>query len=282
MSSALNKLQENWEGFAQADPLWAICVDSFKRDRKWEKEEFFATGRTEVGRVMEYLRSLGVSPDRSSAALDFGCGVGRLTRALAGYFPECWGVDISPTMIRLAREFNQGLACHFCLNETNDLKVFPDERFGFVYSSIVLQHIPRKHVERYVAELIRVLKTDGIFVFQAPDREKAPLLTRLRHKAGLRQKIARLQGRKTVAAFRMEMHCVPEDDVRALLHGMPVRVLDVQLTNSSTGGFNGNLQFLEREPESGFVSKQYCLIKTARRGLTLEAAAQRANLETRS
>lgn len=42
--SSLSKLQENWEGFAQADPLWAICVDSLKRGNRWTQEEFFATG----------------------------------------------------------------------------------------------------------------------------------------------------------------------------------------------------------------------------------------------
>ena len=262
--NSLRKLQENWEGYAQLDPFWAICTDSLRRGNKWTREEFLATGAIEIGRVMAYVRSLGLSPDPASTALDFGCGVGRLTRALAGYFPECWGVDISPTMIRLAQEFTRGMACNFRLNETNDLRIFDDDSFGFIYSSIVLQHIPRTHVERYLRELIRVLKTGGIFVFQLPEREKAPLVTRLRHKVGLRQKITRLQGRRTVAAFRMEMHCIPEVDICAILRETPVRLVDVQLTNSSTGGFNGNLKFLDREPENGFVSKQYCLIKTGR------------------
>jgi hypothetical protein len=120
-------------------------------------------------------------------------------------------------------------------------------------------------VERYLAELIRVLKTGGIFVFQVPEKEKTPLIAKVRHKVGLRHKLARFWGQKTVAAFHMEMHCIPEDDVRAFLRSMPVHIVDVQLTNSSTGGFNGNLQFLDREPESGFVSKQYYLIKTGGR-----------------
>ena len=39
------------------------------------------------------------------------------------------------------------------------------------------------------------------------------------------------------------------------LAACPVQIRDVKLTNSTAGGFNGNLLFLEREPESGFVSK---------------------------
>ncbi len=262
--SSLNKVRQNWEGFAQVDPLWAICVDSPKRGNRWTKEEFFATGRTEVERVMTYVGSLRLSPDPKSAALDFGCGVGRLTRALNDYFAECWGVDISPTMVRLAQEFNRDRSgCHFLVNEGDDLKRFPDARFGFIYSSIVLQHIQRKYVEGYLRELIRVLRPSGIFVFQAPEREKAPWMAKLRNKVGFRRRIARLRGRKTLDAFLMAMHCIPEQDIREFLSAQPVSLVDVRLTNSSTGGFNGNLQFLDREPEQGFVSKQYCLVKAA-------------------
>ena len=37
-------------------------------------------------------------------ALDFGCGVGRLSQALADYFDRVVGADVSPTMIGLARD----------------------------------------------------------------------------------------------------------------------------------------------------------------------------------
>lgn len=260
--STLCRLQENWEGYAQVDPLWSICTDSLRRGNKWTKEEFFATGNVEIGRVMAHLGSLGLSPDPGSAALDFGCGVGRLTRALTQYFSKCWGVDISPTMVRLAREFNQDCStCHFRLNEKDDLREFPDESFGFIYTSIVLQHIQRRYVERYLAELIRVLNAGGVFVFQVPEREKASWVSKLRNKVGFRRKITRLRGRRNLDAFHMEMHCISEEEIRKFLAGWPVQIVDVRLTNSSTGSFNGNLQFLDREPERGFVSKQYCLVK---------------------
>jgi len=260
---SLQGLKKNWEGFAQIDPLWAICVDSKRAGNKWTREEFFATGATEVDRVIDHVRRLGLTPAPTASALDFGCGVGRLTRALNRYFPECWGVDISPTMVRLAMEFNQDRpGCHFWLNEEDGLSKFPDEKFGFIYTSIVLQHIQRKYAKRYLLELIRVLSRNGTFVFQVPEKEKAPLTTKIRHKIGFRSIVSRLLGKRGVSAFRMEMHCFPEKSIRAFLADYPVRLVDVRLTNSSTGGFNGDLRFLAEEPEQGFVSKQYCLVKT--------------------
>ncbi|MCU1219443.1 MAG: hypothetical protein JWN42_640, partial [Candidatus Angelobacter sp.] len=39
------------------------------------------------------------------------------------------------------------------------------------------------------------------------------------------------------------------------------RVVDVQLTNSCDPSFSGDLRYLAREPQEGFVSKQYCVVK---------------------
>lgn len=261
--TSLRELQRNWESLAQEDPLWSICTDSEKRHQRWEIDEFFATGRREIEVVMEYLRGLEISIDRSVPALDFGCGVGRLTRALAEYFPECCGVDISPTMVRLAEGFNKSHPrCRFRLNQSPDLQIFEDRFFGFIYASIVFQHMERSITEKYLAELIRTLKSGGIFVFQVIDRFQACAVGRLRHKLKIRSRMSRLFkiGHDT---FRMEMHCNPETQVCELLKGLGVRIVDVRCTNSAEPSFNGNLQFLDQAPELGFISKQYCVIKDA-------------------
>jgi SAM-dependent methyltransferase len=255
----------NWDGFAQVDPFWAICADPDRHGRsrhRWTQEEFFATGQTEIDRIMQYLQGLELSLDVTSAALDFGCGVGRLTRALSHCFHDCWGIDISPTMIRLAEQFNADRpGCHFCVNDTDNLHRFADATFGFAYTSIVLQHISPRYIARYLLELIRVLKGGGIFVFQVADQERISRSAKLRHTLAYRRWITQLLRRKNTTAFHMEMHCFPERDVRALLAGQPVRLVDVQLTNSGVASFNGDLRFLDEAPVQGFVSKQYCLVK---------------------
>jgi len=259
--SSLAELQRNWEGLAQADPLWAICTDPARRAGKWSREDFFATGQDEIGRVMECVSSLGLEIDRHSPALDVGCGVGRLTRALAGYFPESWGVDISPTMIRLARELNRDFhKCRFVLNEHSDLRSFRDGNFGFVYSSIVLQHIAPRLSRRYIAELARVTRPGGILVFQLLDAFRAGKVARLRQKLGVRRRLRRIAGSKN-GKFAMDLHCVNESAVRRLMQTAGARVLDVRCTNSAEPSFNGKLQYLECEPHQGYVSKQYCVVK---------------------
>src|SRR5207253_1465842 len=66
---------------------------------------FFATGEGEVSGSLDVGRELGL-PERFERALDFGCGLGRLTRALAERFESVVGVDISARMLAAARGLN--------------------------------------------------------------------------------------------------------------------------------------------------------------------------------
>ena len=257
---SLQELQGNWEGLAQNDPLWAICTDPGKRNRKWDREEFFATGRREVATVLECVAECGVKIEQHLPALDFGCGVGRLTQAMAAHFPECWGVDISPTMVRLAREFSQDRPqCRFLLNHGNRLEELADNYFGFIYSSIVLQHIAPEYSRRYMVELVRVLRPGGVLVFQLPDKLRAGPLKRVRARLALRSRLRSLLGGR---AYAIEMHCMKEAEVRRIIEQSGARVVDVRLTNSTDPAFCGDLKYLPQEPKSGYLSKQYSVVKS--------------------
>lgn len=258
--NGLEELQRNWEGLAQTDPLWAICTDPARREGKWSREEFFATGKHEIERVMECLRSLHLAPDRNSPALDFGCGAGRLTRAMAGYFPQCWGLDIAPTMVRLATEYNRDAPqCHFLLNERSDLKTLASDHFGFVYTSIVLQHMAPPYSKQYLEELLRVTRPGGVLVFQLLDSLRAGLLTQWRQKIGLRRRLRRFTAKD--GEYFMDSHVIGECEIRRLITSAGGRIVDVRFTNSIESNFNGRLEYLSAAPARGYVSKQYCVIK---------------------
>jgi 2-polyprenyl-3-methyl-5-hydroxy-6-metoxy-1,4-benzoquinol methylase len=156
--------KHEWEDLAQLDPLWAILTDNKKQFGRWNQEDFFSSGKQEIDDLMG---SCGFVTGNNGRALDFGCGVGRLSRALHSYFAEVYGVDISEEMINLAKKHTPG--CVFLINQTENLRLFKDEFFDFVYSNIVLQHQPSKEIAKgYIREFVRIIKPNGIIVFQMP------------------------------------------------------------------------------------------------------------------
>jgi len=102
-------------------------------------------------------------------ALDFGCGVGRLTQALAEHFERVVGVDIAPSMIARARQENRhGDRVRYVVNERSDLAGLGSERFDLILSLLVLQHMEPAYALGYVAEFLRLLTPGGAAVFNIP------------------------------------------------------------------------------------------------------------------
>jgi len=132
---SIRDLHQDWEDMAELDPFWAILSVPEKQYGKWNEDEFFKTGEIEVERLYQNIASLGYQIN-FKRTLDFGCGVGRLTRAFSRRFEESVGVDISTKMISLARELNSSFTnCEFIVNEKPDLKIFEDEHFDLIFSS---------------------------------------------------------------------------------------------------------------------------------------------------
>lgn len=161
----ITHLQKHWDSLAKDDPMWAILTHKRKGD--WKEEDFFTAGRQEIARLFASAH-IG-DARRFQHGLDFGCGIGRLTQALADRCDRVTGVDISSTMINRARDLNvAGSRCNYVANDRDDLGIFADESFDLIYSNIVLQHMAPVFSARYILEFCRLLAPGGILVFQIP------------------------------------------------------------------------------------------------------------------
>lgn len=268
--SSVSTLQRDWTQLARTDPLWAVLMDPAKRGGRWDEGEFFATGEREIESVLDYVGGLGISVDLSGSALDFGCGVGRLTQALAGRFSSVVGVDISEVMIELAKSRNRfGERCHYVVNESDDLSCFDDGDFSVVYSSIVLQHMPASLAAGYVQEFVRVAAPGGVVVFQVADGIQAGLVARVLGQvraAVPRQRLASLRARilegDAEGQRRCKMHAFKEPRVREAVDATAASIVDVRYTNSTELSFCGGIEYFNEAPANQrWASKQYCLRK---------------------
>jgi len=131
----VSNTDEDWRIIAEVEPFYGVLTNpKFLRSNIDDaaKAEFFATGEGDVGHIhREMNRHFG--PFNPRSAMDFGCGVGRLTRALHDITGDAIGVDVAPGMVAEARkEVRAGLSFTTTL---------PDRLFGWIVSIIVFQHI---------------------------------------------------------------------------------------------------------------------------------------------
>jgi FkbM family methyltransferase len=235
----LAKLRRVWSALGDDDPLWAVLSHADKQGRRWNVEEFLETGRVEVEAQLAELTSQGF-PRARELALDFGCGAGRLTRALAGHFERVIGMDVSASMIATAQKLNADLgAIEFRENASSRLENVADASVDLVLSRIVLQHIPRALAIGYVAEFFRVLAPGGVALFQFVGEVDDSLRG---HVFGIipnrwLNPLRRLWWWRR-AVF--EMHLLPERDLHALLRQHPSLRLVHAADDSAAGvGWRG-------------------------------------------
>jgi ubiquinone/menaquinone biosynthesis C-methylase UbiE len=228
----LKEIKRNWDELAEMDPLWAVLSFQEYGFGKWDTRQFFRTGDEEISKVMQACLQLGY-PKETHNALDFGCGVGRCTRALSKYFKQCHGVDLSEKMISRASELNSSISnCIFHVNHEADLRIFSDDCFDMIYATAVLQHIPNSVLIRnYISEFLRILRPGGILVFQLP--HSIPLL----YKLGVGSRIYNilrnlgfnkqfLYEKLRVRPYRMNF--IPENEVVSFLKAIGGKVLEVK------------------------------------------------------
>jgi 2-polyprenyl-3-methyl-5-hydroxy-6-metoxy-1,4-benzoquinol methylase len=227
----LSTLKKHWTEFGKQDPLWAILTHEVKKGGKWDVEEFFDIGRRDVDAWLG--AALAAKPKIGRArALDFGCGVGRLTQALAEHFESVVGVDIAPTMIEEAIRYNRhGDRCTYLVNDRPDLQQFFDGEFDFVFTLIVLQHMAPHYAKGYLKEFLRVLKPGGVVLFQMPEVSLTPENRVIPEDSGP----------------VMDMFGIPPIDIIALIENNGGRILNEHY-NLSPGAEKSHIYIAEKLP----------------------------------
>lgn len=239
----MRELQLHWNKFGLEDPMWAILTQENKKGGKWDVGAFFETGKKEIKQLFNLLEKLNVTLPPGKA-IDFGCGIGRLTQAMAEYMDEVVGIDIAPSMIDQANILNNHVGkVTYHLNEQNALSNFPSESFSLIYSNITLQHMRPRYARVYIQEFVRLLKKDGVMVFQMPAKRKdlslsgiiyrfASAIDHDRGAAFLHYIIKKSRLDKSDAL--MEMYGSSPEHIKSWLIGLPIEIRLIR-ENKSAG-----------------------------------------------
>ena len=123
-------------------------------------------------------------------------------------------------------------ACSFQVLDPTGLASFPDRSFDYIYSRIVLQHIPDRRVtERNLREFVRLLAEGGLLVFQLP--ASIPTRRQLQLRPALYAALRSLRVPEDFLYRRLGLHpirmrSIPEADVLRLLMAAGASVLNVE------------------------------------------------------
>jgi SAM-dependent methyltransferase len=176
--------EQYWDERARENALFyvdnEIGYDDPDTDAFWRRGE-------EVVDLMLGFVDLEIRPDEK--VLDIGCGVGRLTRALAGRARHVYGLDVSREMLGLAEQHNAHLTnVEWVHGDGTSLRGVGDSVVDGCFSHVVFQHIPDSEITLgYVREMGRVLKPGGWALFQVSTDPSVHRPPRLRWRGRLKR-----------------------------------------------------------------------------------------------
>jgi SAM-dependent methyltransferase len=152
-----------WDARAKEDAFF--FVDNRLDYGNPDEASFWTEGEKDLETL---LTAVGAHVEATDVVLDIGCGIGRLTRALAARASEVLAIDVSPRMLELARRYNDSIT-HVTWIEGDGVSLagVEDESVDACISHVVFQHIPDPQTTLgYVREIGRVLRPGGWAVFQ--------------------------------------------------------------------------------------------------------------------
>jgi SAM-dependent methyltransferase len=95
-------------------------------------------------------------------ALEIGSGYGRLVKAMAPYFDNVCGIDISHSLLTRAAEYLKDVPNGWSFKTDGQSLPLGPDTIDYVYSCICFQHMPTLEIIRKnIAEIFRVLKPGG-------------------------------------------------------------------------------------------------------------------------
>jgi 2-polyprenyl-3-methyl-5-hydroxy-6-metoxy-1,4-benzoquinol methylase len=236
LMATMARLARDWDDASSEAMYWSIIGEEVTTPV--QTAAFFAGGRREVAAMLHRAGELG-HPPRRRRALDFGCGVGRLTCALAEEFDEVVGIDIAPRMVAEAQLLSERYTnCTFNVICTPDLRDCESATFDLVLSHLVLQHFTHEElILRFLSEFVRVVRPGGVVIFQLPS--SMPLWQRLQPRRRV-YTVLRYAGVAPGPLFRLglqpiAMTAVAPETVTRSLAGLGTALLAVDSVKWPTG-----------------------------------------------
>ena len=157
-------MSRDWDARARKNAFHYIA--SWRKE--WDLGSFIASGEEDFERLVIPILVRCNLPPTGKCMLELGCGAGRMTSSFAKRFEHVYAFDLSREMLSRARRMHTTQKnILWLLSNGADLSCVASDSMDFVFSYLVLQHLPEETLTlQYIREMLRVLRAGGVFLFQ--------------------------------------------------------------------------------------------------------------------
>jgi SAM-dependent methyltransferase len=232
-------MQEFWDERARENAMFFI--DSRLEYGSPDAERFWAGADDDLDLVLGAAGGAIAPGDR---VVEIGCGVGRMTRAIAARATHVTALDISAEMIDQAKQHNEALEnVTWVHGDGTSLAGVADASADGCFSHVVFQHIPDPAITLgYVREIGRVLTPGGWAVFQVSNEPEL-------HRPRGRVETVKLRARAALGR-------APKGQTHPAWRGSAVDLGDLRAAAAESG--------MDVEQVAG-EGTQYCYVRTLKR-----------------
>ncbi len=172
LARMLARIEGVFTKWATDRPHWTVLTAPKYEPEQFEanRTQFFESGRANVRTFKAFLARAGIDIGAYRSCFEFGCGVGRITVALAEVFERVIGADVAPPMLaearRTADSFKVANIEWLLTNRFSAYDALPE--YDVFVSIISLQHNPPPVMAYLLTRMLAKLRSGGVGFFQLP------------------------------------------------------------------------------------------------------------------
>lgn len=136
-------------------PNWRDYILPNRTDKEFDMEGF-----KEAQRLYYFF-------DNNDVIVDYGCGIGRISKYCALRAKKVIGLDINLEFIKIAKKNNNLKNLMFKNSDTYDKSNFAD----FIYCMMVFQHNDKENRIKMISNIFKMLRPGGVCLIQFPKQE---------------------------------------------------------------------------------------------------------------
>jgi SAM-dependent methyltransferase len=243
ISRMCRDLAATWSAWGEREPYFSnVAHHKFKMNNIAEsKNELFQTGAETLIQIEAIAQRQGIDLRVYRDCFELGCGVGRITGALASVFDTVYGMDVSTSHLRVAREELANANARVELRTFDGLaSIDAVPRFDLFVSFSVLQHNPPPLAAKILDRILAKVRVGGAACFQCQT-----------YQTGYRFRVAEyLQARQMQgdALDGWEMHCLLQPIIYEAFRRHGFSLLEVREDGALANGIS-QVFFARRERE---------------------------------